>query len=91
MTSRIGSNHFVASRILRECIYGASKTRITHQSSPKSLKIESYLYLILNGYIEVIVDGPRVIHKTTPKGLSLMEKFDLLHGEMDKLTRNTYA
>jgi predicted transcriptional regulator len=91
MISTIGSHDLVVSRILKECIYGASKTRISHQSSPKSLKVESYLDLILNGYIEVVADGPRVIHKTTPKGLRLIEKFYLLHGEMDKLTRNTYA
>lgn len=67
MISTIGSNDLVASKILKECIYGASETKILNQASPNSLKVKSYLNLILNGYIEVVPDGTMLVHKTTSK------------------------
>ena len=91
MISTIGNDNLVASKILKDCIYGASETKILHQSSSKSLKVKSYLDLILNGYIEVVADGSNTIHKTTSKGLNLVAKFELFHGDVDKLAKKIFA
>ena len=57
MRSKIKANDMVASRILKTCANGASKTRITHQSTPNSMKVISYLLLIDEGFIEVVTEG----------------------------------
>ena len=66
----------VKAQILKTCANGASGTRIVHQASPNTMKVISYLLLIDDGLIEVNSVGPRVVHKTTPKGLDLIKKFE---------------
>jgi hypothetical protein len=46
MRSKTKANDLIASQILKTCANGASETRITHQSSPNSMKVISYLLLI---------------------------------------------
>jgi len=46
MRSKIKPNDLITSRILKICASGASKTRITPQASPNSMKVigeDSYL------------------------------------------------
>ena len=45
MRSKTKANDLIVSRILKTCANGASKTRITHQSTPNSMKMISYLLL----------------------------------------------
>ena len=85
MRSKIKANDLVASRILKTCANGASKTRITHQSSPNSIKVISYLLLIDDGFIEVVTEGSRIVHRATPRGIDQIEKFERLLGNGDKL------
>ena len=56
MRSKTKANDQIASKILKTCAHGASKTRITHQSSPNSMKVISYLLLIDDGFIEVVTE-----------------------------------
>jgi predicted transcriptional regulator len=85
MRSKTKVNDLVASRILKTCANGASKTRITHQSSPNSMKVISYLLLIDEGFIEVVTEGSRIVHRATPRGIDQIEKFERLLGNADKL------
>ena len=83
MRSKIRPNDLITSRILKICASGASMTRITHQASPNSMKVISYLLLIDEGFIEVVPEGARTVHRATPKGMSAIEKFERFNGEMD--------
>ncbi len=85
MRSKTKTNGMVASRILKACISGASGTRITHQDSPNSMKVISYLLMIDEGLIEVVPEGSRVVHRTTPKGIGLIEKFESAYCNLDEL------
>ena len=85
MRSKIKANDMVASRILKTCANGASKTRITHQSTPNSMKVISYLLLIDEGFIEVVTEGSRIVHRSTPRGIDQIKKFEHLLGNSDKL------
>ncbi len=89
MRSRIVSNDVVKAQVLKACEKGASSTRIVHQASPNTMKVISYLLLIDQGLIEINSVGPKIVHKTTPKGLDLIEKFERFHVEMDKSTCKT--
>ena len=89
MRSKIKSNNMVKAQILKACANGASGTSIVHQASPKTMKVISYLLLIDEGLIEVNSAGRGVVHKTTPKGLNLIEKFEHFPEETDKLTCKT--
>jgi predicted transcriptional regulator len=84
MRSRIVSNDVVKAQVLKACANGASSTRIVHQTSSNTMKVISYLLLIDQGLIEVNSVGPKIVHKTTPKGLDLIEKFERFHAETDK-------
>ncbi len=86
MRSRIVSNDVVKAQVLKACANGASCTRIVHQASPNTIKVISYLLLIDQGLIEVKSVGPKVVHRTTPKGMDLIEKFERFHVETDKST-----
>jgi predicted transcriptional regulator len=79
LRSRTKDKNLNASRILKACINGTRKTRITHQAGPNSIRVISYLLLIDEGLIEVIHDGSGTVHRTTPKGLSLIEKIEPFH------------
>ena len=79
----------VKAQILKACANGASGTRIVRQASPSTMKVISYLLLIDDGLIEVNSVGPRVVHRTTPKGLDLIKKFERFHVETDDLTCKT--
>ena len=83
MRSKIKPNYLITLRILKTCAHGASKTRITHQASPNSMKVISYLLLIDEGFIEVVPEGARTVHRSTPKGMSAIEKFEHFNGETD--------
>ena len=85
MRSKTNANDQNASKILKTCANGASKTRIMHQSSPNSMKVISYLLLIDNGFIEVVTEGSRIVHKATPKGVDQIKKFERLLGNEDRL------
>jgi predicted transcriptional regulator len=85
MRSKTKANDLIASRILKTCANGASKTRITHQSSPNSMKVISYLLLIDEGFIEVVTEGSRIVHRATPRGIDQINKFERLLGNADKL------
>ena len=80
MRSKIKANDMVASRILKTCANGASKTMITHQSTPNSMKVISYLLLIDEGFIEVVTEGSRIVHRATPRGIDQIKKFEHLLG-----------
>jgi len=86
MRSKTRTNDIIRSRILKACESGAKKTRITNQVSPSSIKLISYLLLIDEGLIEVVEEGGRIVHRTTPKGLGLIAGPERFHGEADKLT-----
>ena len=83
--SKLRSNDLITEQILKACADGVSMTRIVPRPSSNSLKVISYLLLIDRGLIEVNSDGPRIIHKTTPKGFDMIERFERFHGEPDKL------
>ena len=85
MRSKTKANDQIASKILKTCANGASKTRITHQSSQNSMKMISYLLLIDDGFIEVVTEGSRIVHRATPKGVDQIKKFERLLGNEDKL------
>jgi predicted transcriptional regulator len=85
MRSKTKANNLTASRILKACANGTSKTRITHQASPNSRKVISYLLLIDEGFIEVVTEGSRIVHRATPKGIGQIEKFERLLCNEDKL------
>ena len=85
MRSKTKAHDLIASRILKTCANGASKTRITHQSSPNSMKVISYLLLIDEGFIEVVTEGSRIVHRATPRGIDRIKKFERLLGNADKL------
>lgn len=89
MRSKRRQNDSTASRILKMCANGASRTRITHQPSPNSMKVMSYLLLIDEGFIEVVPEGARTVQRVTPKGMSAIEKFERFSGEMQKVTCET--
>jgi len=84
MRSKIRSNDMVKARILKACANGASGTSIGHQASPNTMKVISYLSLIDEGLIEVNSAGSRVVHRTTSKGLDMMEKLERFHVETNK-------
>ena len=83
--SKIKADDLIASRILKACANGASKTKIRHKSSPNSMKLISYLLLIDEGLIEVVAEGSRIVHRATPGGLDQIEKFEHLLGNADKI------
>ncbi len=89
MRSKIRPDDMVKAQILKACANGASGTCIRHQSSPNTMKVISYLLLIDEGLIKVNSAGPRVVHRTTPKGLDLIEKFERFHTRMDRLACKT--
>ena len=78
MRSKTKANDLIASQILKTCANGASETRITHQSSPNSMKMISYLLLIDDGFIEVVTEGSRIVHRATPRGMDRIKKFELI-------------
>jgi predicted transcriptional regulator len=83
--SKLRSNDLITAQILKACADGVSRTRIVPQPSSNSLKVISYLLLIDKGLIEVNSEGTRIIHKTTPKGLDMIERFERFHIEPDRL------
>ena len=85
MRSKTKANDLIASQILKTCANGASETRIAHQSSPNSMKLISYLLLIDEGFIEVLTEGSRIVHRATPRGMDQIKKFERLLGNADKL------
>ncbi len=58
--------------------------RELNRPSPNSFKVVSYLLLIDDGLIEINSDGARVVHKTTPKGRDMIERFEQFHSDPDK-------
>ncbi len=89
MRSKIRSDDMVRARILKACANGVGQTSIVHQDNPNTMKLMSYLLLIDEGLIEVDSAGHRVVHRTTPKGLDLIEKFERLHAKTGKLACKT--
>lgn len=85
MRSKTKTDGMVASRILKACLDGASGTRITHKNSPNSMKVISYLLMIDEGLIEVVPEGSQIVHRTTPKGISMIEKFESAYCNLDEL------
>ena len=85
MRSKTKANDLITSQILKTCANGASETRITHQSSPNSMKMISYLLLIDDGFIEVVTEGSRIVHRATPRGMDRIKKFERLLGDEDRL------
>ena len=85
MRSKTKADELIASRILKACADGTSKTRIISQSSPNSMKVISYLLLIDEGLIEVVAEGSRIVHRATPKGIDRIEKFERLLIDPDKM------
>jgi predicted transcriptional regulator len=83
--SKIKADDLIASRILKACTNGASKTRIRHQSCPNSIKLISYLLLIDEGLIEVVSEGSSIVHRATPSGKDQIEKFERLLGNADRI------
>ncbi|MCX6675192.1 MAG: hypothetical protein NTW84_02095 [Methanothrix sp.] len=49
------------------------------------MKLISYLLLIDEGLIEVVDDGAGIVHRTTPKGISLIVGPERFRGDIDKL------
>ena len=86
MRSKIRSNDMVKARILKACANGARGTSICHQASPNTMKVISYLSLIDEGLIEVNSAGSGIVHKTTSKGLDLIEKLERFHVETNEQT-----
>ena len=86
MRSKTKADELIASRILKACADGTSKTRITSQPGPNSMKVISYLLLIDEGLIEVVTDGSRIVHRATPKGIDRIEKSECLIVNSDKMT-----
>ena len=86
MRSKIRSNDMVKARILKACANGARGTSICHQASPNTMKVISYLTLIDEGLIEVNSAGSGIVHKTTSKGLDLIEKLERFHVETNEQT-----
>jgi predicted transcriptional regulator len=83
--SKTKANDLITSQILKTCANGASETRITHQSSPNSMKVISYLLLIDDGFIEVVTEGSRIVHRATPRGMDRIKKFERVFGNEDRL------
>ena len=86
MRAKRRTNDLIASQILKVCANGASKTCIVYQANLNSASAKPYLNNLLNnGFVEVVPEGSRIIYKTTPKGLELIDKFKQFHNEVDKL------
>jgi predicted transcriptional regulator len=85
MRSKLKSNDLITAQILKACANGASRTVIVPRPSSNSLKVISYLLLIDKGLIEVNSEGLRIVHKTTPIGRDMIERFERFHSEPDKL------
>ena len=85
MRSKTKANDQIVSQILETCASCASTTRITHQSSPNSMKMISYLLRIDEGFIEVMTEGSRIVHRATPRGIDRIKKFERLLGNEDRL------
>jgi predicted transcriptional regulator len=49
------------------------------------MKIISYLLLIDEGFIEIVPEGARIVHRATPKGMSAMKNLERFHVEMEKV------
>jgi hypothetical protein len=49
------------------------------------MKVISYLLLIDEGFIEVVTEGSRIVHRATPRGIDQIKKFDSLLGNADKM------
>ena len=84
MRSKIRSNDTVKARILKACANGARGTSIGHKASPNTMKVISYLSLIDEGLIEVNSASSGVVHRTTSKGLDLIEKLERFNAETNK-------
>jgi predicted transcriptional regulator len=85
MRSKIKPDELIESRILKACINGTNGVRITHQHSSNSMEMISYLMLIDEGLIEVVAECSKVVHRTTPKGLTLIENFERVSGNIDEI------
>jgi hypothetical protein len=48
------------------------------------MKVISYLLLIDEGFIEVVTEGSRIVHRATPRGIDQIEKFESLLGNAEK-------
>jgi predicted transcriptional regulator len=86
MRSKIKSNDMVKARVLKACANGARGTSIGHKASPDTMKVISYLSLIDEGLIEVNSAGSEIVHRTTSKGLDLIEKLERFHPETNEQT-----
>ncbi len=85
MRTKLISSERTTSQVLKTCMNGASRIRITNRPNSNSLKVISYLLLIDEGLIEAISRGPMVVHKTTSKGRNMIERFEQIHNELDGL------
>lgn len=92
MKSKKRDMGLIVSEILNICIKGAGKTRIIYQANLNSSKANQYLCnLIQNGLIEESTSGSRILYKTTPKGMELMQKYQQLQNEMDEIQSRIFA
>lgn len=75
----------IISRILEVCAGGASKTKIVYQSNLNFSTVNPYLEILLRRGLIEVVDGPRMIYKTTENGLALMKSFKQYQEEISRL------
>lgn len=86
MRSKRRTNDLIASQILKICRHGASKTRVVYQANMNFKTVKPYLdTLIKSKCIEAVDEGPRVVYKTTPKGIDLIERFEMFQSEIGEL------
>jgi predicted transcriptional regulator len=86
LRSKRRSDDVIVSQILGICIAGAGKTRILYQANLNSTSVNHFLEkLVINGFIEEVPRGARILYKTTLKGEELKEKLDRLQNEMNEL------
>ena len=86
MTSKKRTNDLIVSEILKICVNGASKTRIVYQANLNFSTAKPYLYrFIERGLLEVIPMGSRIVYKTTPKGIDLIERVERFQSEIGEL------
>lgn len=83
--NRRRSSDMIISQILEVCAGGASKTRIVYQSNLNFATVNPYLDLLLERGLLEVVNGSRVVYKTTDDGIKLMKSFKQYQDGIEKL------
>ena len=68
--------------ILSICIEGENITKIVYTANTNFTTIRSYLNLLIRNGMIITIDGSLVLYKTTEKGLSIIDRLQMLQQEL---------